>query len=261
MHALASSILWWSYDDDNMPSLLQKFLNFSEIKFVPASENILLGSLYSEKIILYVFTRSSVRPSTCFMMGNLLWISSMQQWWFFLFIVKMSAPTDSHSLPHISYGIILSFSCVVWKSRYGAVFNCLFYVGICVDKYLESHTRILVLLCPYDWYVPVLVPCIVVMRVKLFFFLWWQSHLWLLIFAWMSNMNCSSLCTSAFVDGQQQGMGSAYEPRCSSLRVAIFYFFCCHAVWHVCELLCCIVCVWWLCLDSQSVTNSCGPGL
>ena len=32
-----------------------EFLNFSETKFVPTSKAILLGSPYSEKIILHVF--------------------------------------------------------------------------------------------------------------------------------------------------------------------------------------------------------------
>ena len=47
-----------------MLSNLQKFLNFSEIKFVPTHETVLLGSPYSENII--------ADPSTCFITGNLL---------------------------------------------------------------------------------------------------------------------------------------------------------------------------------------------
>ena len=57
-----------------MPSPLQKFLNFSETKFVSVYETILLCNPYSEKIILYVFIRLSVlQPSTCFMTGTLEW--------------------------------------------------------------------------------------------------------------------------------------------------------------------------------------------
>ena len=50
-------LLVYISDDDNacqMPSLLQKFLNFSQIKFVAAFETILLDSPYSDNIISHV---------------------------------------------------------------------------------------------------------------------------------------------------------------------------------------------------------------
>ena len=56
IHASTCLWLWWLYNDDTMYhklNHLQKFLNFWK-KLVPTSETILLGSLYSEKIILYV---------------------------------------------------------------------------------------------------------------------------------------------------------------------------------------------------------------
>ena len=58
MHASVCPLLWWLYDDDTvwcMPSLLQKFSSFSDMKFVPASKATYLGSPYSDKIIFYIF--------------------------------------------------------------------------------------------------------------------------------------------------------------------------------------------------------------
>ena len=53
---------------------MQKFSNFHETKFMLASKIILLGSPYSEKIILHVFISVSVlNPSVGFTTGNLLW--------------------------------------------------------------------------------------------------------------------------------------------------------------------------------------------
>ena len=74
-YASTSPLLWWLYDDCTvwcMPSPLQKFLNFSDMKFVPASETILLGIFW--KIILHVCIGLAVlNPTTCFMNRNLLW--------------------------------------------------------------------------------------------------------------------------------------------------------------------------------------------
>ena len=57
-----------------------KVLNFSEMKFVPMSETILLGMPYLENIILQAFIASSaLNHSTCFTTGNLLWQSSIQR--------------------------------------------------------------------------------------------------------------------------------------------------------------------------------------
>ena len=54
-----------------MPSYLQKLSTFSASKFVPMSETVLLGSLYSERIILYLFIRlSELNPSICFLTEN-----------------------------------------------------------------------------------------------------------------------------------------------------------------------------------------------
>ena len=55
MHASACPLFWWLYDGDtvwHMLSCLQKFSNST--KFVPISEIILLGSTYSENILLHV---------------------------------------------------------------------------------------------------------------------------------------------------------------------------------------------------------------
>ena len=57
-----------------LSQLLAEVLNFFDEAFVPTSETILLGTLYSEEIILHVLIRLSVlNPSTYFMMGNFLW--------------------------------------------------------------------------------------------------------------------------------------------------------------------------------------------
>ena len=63
MHASPCPLLRWFYDDNDeyhIPSLLPKFLNFSEIKFVPTSETTVQDSLYSEKILLHLFIRLSL---------------------------------------------------------------------------------------------------------------------------------------------------------------------------------------------------------
>ena len=57
IHASLCSLVWWLYGNDTaglMLSFMQESLNICEIKFVSVSEMILLGSQYSEKIILHV---------------------------------------------------------------------------------------------------------------------------------------------------------------------------------------------------------------
>ena len=77
MYVTSCKLLWWLYDDDTacqLLSILQKFSNVSEIKSVPVSETVLLDIPYSKKIILHIFIMLyELKPSTCFMFGNLLW--------------------------------------------------------------------------------------------------------------------------------------------------------------------------------------------
>ena len=69
MHVSVPPLLWWLYDDDTtwwISRYLQKFLNFSQIKFVPASDIGLLGSMLFCKDNLISFYKLSVmNPSTC----------------------------------------------------------------------------------------------------------------------------------------------------------------------------------------------------
>ena len=74
MHASPYPLILWLCDDDteyHMLNLLQKFLNFLKQNFVPVFETILLGSSYSEKIILHVF------------LGYLDWIFHLFHHWEF----------------------------------------------------------------------------------------------------------------------------------------------------------------------------------
>ena len=76
MQASTCPLLWQWYDEDTACSifkLLQKFLNFSEIKLLPTSDISLLGMPYSEITTLNVDIKlSAVSPSTFFITKNLL---------------------------------------------------------------------------------------------------------------------------------------------------------------------------------------------
>ena len=119
------------------------------------------------------------------------------------------------------------------------------------------------LLCLYDWCVIDLLPYLVVMQVWLYFFLWWQSHLWIL---------SHPLCISVFMDGQTQSITFAKALRCLSSRdaslissAAMLSGTSLHD--SIALMVICIpdisplLFVLLLSLDSQSAMNSCGPGL
>ena len=81
-----------------MLSHLQKFLNLSDIMFLPVFDTILLSSPHSEKIILHVCIKlSALKLFTHFITGTFLWLSTMQRWWLFL-MVKLSAVKISTTL-------------------------------------------------------------------------------------------------------------------------------------------------------------------
>ena len=77
-----------------------------------------------------------------------------------------------------------------------------------------------------------------------------------------------SFCTSALVNGQPWSMSSESMPMCLSPSVAILILpqmSCnpCMILLHLCnaDVWDFLISMWWLCLDSQSAMNSCGPGL
>ena len=78
----------------------------------------------------------------------------------------------------------------------------------------------LTFLCQYDWNVVSLLPYVVVIKVRLFFFLWWQSHLWLLSHPWMTNKAAVLFVPPVFLDGQPESTSSTKVLRWSSSRVA-----------------------------------------
>ena len=116
-HASACPLLQWLYNDDTacqMLSFMYNVSNISKMTFVPASEAILLGSPYSEKIILNIFYRwSRLSLFTFFMTGNLHWKSTIVKW-HLLLIVNVSALTDSHDLTCNLYDITLSLGHKAW---------------------------------------------------------------------------------------------------------------------------------------------------
>ena len=83
MDGCACLLLCCLYYDDMacyLLSILQKFLNFYEIKVIPTTETTLLGSFYSENIIMHIFVRlSALNPSTCLTYINLLWYPTIQR--------------------------------------------------------------------------------------------------------------------------------------------------------------------------------------
>ena len=108
-------------------SHLQKFSNFFTTKFVPASDIILMGSLYFVKIILHVCIRlSALSPSTHLSAGTSC--GKLQCKIVLLLMVKMSARTDSHGLPGILCDTVLPLGVVAWKSRHIGQF---FIVSLC----------------------------------------------------------------------------------------------------------------------------------
>ena len=82
MQALTCPLLWWWHVDDTACSMLidlQKCLNFSETKFVPASDILFCGILYSANIAVTAMMRCSTdSPCSFLMIGNLL-LQSMRQ--------------------------------------------------------------------------------------------------------------------------------------------------------------------------------------
>ena len=101
------------------------FLRFSEIKFLPGSEIIILGIQYSEKIILHAKIRLSADiPSVFLMMGNCYGNLSCKD--SFIINVNIAAPTISCGLMGMSWCIIFSLGCVCWNIRHVTQFlyNC-----------------------------------------------------------------------------------------------------------------------------------------
>ena len=77
MQVAICPLFWWWYDEDtacSMFQLLQKFLNFSEIKLPPASDITLLGMSYSDKTTLNADIKLSAdSPFIFFTNWDLLW--------------------------------------------------------------------------------------------------------------------------------------------------------------------------------------------
>ena len=82
MHTYTWPLLWLLYGDDDdttwcMVNFLQNSFVFSEMKFVPSSEIIPLGNLYSANTILQYFIRWSADFSSInFTTRNMLWLST-----------------------------------------------------------------------------------------------------------------------------------------------------------------------------------------
>ena len=77
MQASTHPLLWWWYDNDTACSifrLLQRFLNFAEVKLPPVSHITLWGILYYDNTTLDVDIKLSAdSPSTFFTTSNILW--------------------------------------------------------------------------------------------------------------------------------------------------------------------------------------------
>ena len=77
---------------------------------------------------------------------------------------------------------------------------------------------------------------------------------------------CSSFCTSAFDDDQLWSVSSESMPKCSSSNCAtvissgIMHGSIAFVVTHM-SFISLSPFVAWLCLDTQSVMNNCGPGM
>ena len=145
----------------------------------------------------------------------------------------MSTITDPHGLPGISHDIPFFIGpCDLLIKIYGIAFSN-FYTAIHDDLvYLLICWHSCFFLCPYDWYIVALLICLVVVQVWLFFFLWWQSNLWLLSHLWMTN-RVVGFCVPQFLWMVSRGLWTLQKHWGVHLLSLLPFSFSYHKAWYV----------------------------
>ena len=179
-------------------------------------------------------------------------------------MVKMPVPTDLQYFPGFFLWHCLIFSQVAWKSIQVEQFSI-------ISSSWHSNWSNISNCIPAAFSIPCgsgiadLVPCLVLLQV-LFFCLPLQCHLWLQSHLRMSGMAAGLSVPQLWLMNSHIARFSTACLCACHLVLLFLFFFCCRAVWYVCAWRYYLdgnahaISVLWLCLDSQSMMNSCRSG-
>ena len=121
MQASTCLLLWWWYDDDTaclMLRLLQKLLNFSETKLLPASDINLHGIPYVANTVITVVMRLLITPQFSLLLG--ICCGSLQHTNKFCYSARIHLLLTLSMASVVYYGV-LSFP---WASSAGTQGTC-----------------------------------------------------------------------------------------------------------------------------------------